>query len=208
MGKLINGNIIGQVGDVVFYLANGINVARKAGRVTKTATEAQLMNRSKMKVATELVKPMLEFTNIGFANVPRKTGSSAYNVAVAYHRMNALTGVYPFIEIDFARAMVAIGDLPPAVDPSVVLTAGGLDFSWTSQNELLYPRELDRVMLLVYFPELNQVRYVLDGARRSEAADFLPLPVALQTARMEVYLSFVAQSGGQVANSCYLGRIN
>ncbi|ALL04431.1 hypothetical protein AQ505_02320 [Pedobacter sp. PACM 27299] len=46
------------------------------------------------------------------------TNRNAYNEALAYHKKHALTGEYPNISLDYPKALLSIGTLIPANNPS------------------------------------------------------------------------------------------
>lgn len=204
----ITGFVTGKVGDMVFYVLNGENVVRHAGKSVKPRSEAQLANQAKMALVNLFLKPISEFINTGFLlNVwPEK--SNPYNRAVSYNKINGVVGVFPSFMIDYGKVLVSKGDLPVAAGASVDLFAEGLRFGWLFPSDMPYPRENDRVMLLAYFPVLGSAVYSLEGANRKAGTDLLVLPEELLAEPMEVYIAFVAADGKRVSNSVYLGRLN
>ena len=204
----ITGFVTGKVGDMVFYVLNGENVVRHAGKSVKPRSEAQLANQAKMALVNLVLKPLLEFVNIGFAHVTQDDRSNPYNRAVSYNKINAIAGVYPDLLIDYSEVSVSKGKLPVAEGGTVELVADGLKFDWLFDSDMPYPRENDRAMLLAYFPVLGSAVYSLEGASRKAGADLLVLPGELLAEPMEVYIAFVAANGKSVSNSVYLGRLN
>jgi hypothetical protein len=211
MGKLINGiagGMTGKVGNMVYYMSGGINIARRIGKRVAPVSAPEQINRCKMKVVTGFIKPVLEVVRLGFGTAPRKKGCSAYHMAVSYNRINAVAGVYPDFEMDFSKVLLSNGNLTGAIAPQVELVVGGLRFTWLYSPEMLYPREHDRAIMLAYFPDSAQFVYVLDGPDRAKGTGLLPVPFEMLVLRMEVYVSFVSTDGLNVAVSSYLGRIN
>jgi predicted amidohydrolase len=204
----ITGFVTGKVGDMVFYVLNGENVVRHAGKSVKPRSEAQLANQAKMALVNLVLKPLLEFVNIGFAHVAQDDRSNPYNRAVSYNKINAIAGVYPDLLIDYGKVLVSKGKLSVVQGGTVELVAEGLKFGWLFDSDMPYPRENDRAMLLAYFPVLGSAVYSLEGASRKAGADLLVLPGELLAEPMEVYIAFVAANGKSVSNSVYLGRLN
>jgi hypothetical protein len=204
------GFLNGKVGNMVYYVKDGKQIVRGKGKTTTPPSAAQLQNRAEMAAAVAFVKPVVEFVNVGFTVSKQdfETGKGPFNLAVGYNKINAVTGINPDVTIDYAKALVAKGQLKMAIDSDVELKTNGLQFTWgmASNGDWLYDQ--DEVMMLAYFPELKQGIYELAGAKRRDCTDFLFLPAELITEHMEVYISFVSSNRKKTANSTYLGRFN
>lgn len=207
-----NGGIFGQysgkIGNLVYYQVQGKTVVRTIGVNNVPPSEAQLACRQAFKVAGKLVKPALTFINAGFREMALGTDKSPYNFALKYNKANALQGVYPDIKADYTKVMMAQGSLLPAQNPIVGVVPDGLQFSWDTYPNMLYPMVKDQTMLLAYFPDVGEVVFKLYGAFRAEGTDVLHIPVPKQGAYMETYISFVSEDRKQTANSIYTGSIN
>lgn len=211
MGILRNGfagNIRGKVGNLVFYTLNGKQVARTLGKMTKSPTIRQLQCRREMAVINGFIKQVTEFTNIGFRLMAKGTNKSPGNMAVSYNKRYALQGTYPDIEIAYEKVLVTQGTMWTADEPSVEMTLLGLDFSWSCPPKSSWPRTNDQVMLLVYFPDIKKVIYILSGVSRLHCATSLALESSLLNEYMEVYMSFIAENRKSIAKSTYLGSFN
>lgn len=204
----VPGNFSGKLGNLVFYSLKGKPVVRSRSKITKPPSEKQLANQMGLRVANAFLKPMMEFIQLGFAAMAEGTGKSAYNLALGYNKKQAIGGVYPDLEMDYAQVLVSQGEMEGAYNPGVELTSGGLEFSWNCPRGLPWPRETDQVMLLAYFPGLGKAVYKLVGPGRSAAAATLAIPANLLEAYMEVYISFVAQNRKELSDSTYLGHFN
>lgn len=210
MGKLYQGMfgpITGKVGDTVYYVLNGQNVARHMGKRMEPFSEAQLGAQYRMKLVNVVLKTSTEFLNVGFMSNLKWLKNSAYNRAVSYNLKNAIAGIYPDCFIDFSKVLMSKGILPGAVDVGMEPVAEGLQFTWSSLD-LPYPRGNDQAMLLAYFPSLGSAIYSVEAGYRSVGSAVLPVPADLLGERMEVYLSFVAADRKSVSDSDYLGRLN
>lgn len=128
MGIIRNGfggNIRGKVGNIVFYILNGKQVARTLGKTTKSPTVPQLQCRQEMAVVNGFIKQVAAFINIGFQLMAKGTNKSPANMAVAYNKRNALQGTYPNVEIAYEKVLVSQGSMLDAEDPSVEMTPQG-----------------------------------------------------------------------------------
>lgn len=211
MGTLrngITGNYNGKIGGLVFYIRNGKQVIRTIGKITKPATPAQLQNRKELSVTVAFLKPLIEFVNAGFRLRAAGTTKSAYNLALAYQKKNAVTGVYPDVSIKYEQVRVTEGKIGGADEAAVELIPSGLKVTWLCPGSLGWPRPYDQLMLLVYFPVLQKAAYILSGVSRSQCAQVLDLQPDLLNEYMEVYISFVTQDRKGISNSTYLGSLN
>ncbi|HMI01775.1 MAG TPA: DUF6266 family protein [Pedobacter sp.] len=213
MARMFNGMaglIQGKIGNLVYYVKNGKQMVRKAGKMTKPPTLPQLQNRMELAVAVAFLRPLTEFINVGFivGQKDYNNGKTSYNLAVAYNKPNAVMGLYPDVVMDFTKVLVANGNMDMAMLPSMVLTAEGIRFDWLCPDDTVWPRLTDEVMMLAYFPDLAKAVYVTSGAKRSACTDLLALPEELLAEYMEVYISFVANDRKAAARSIYLGRFN
>jgi hypothetical protein len=198
----------GKVGNLVSYQILEKNVVRMVGVITKPPSIKQLICRQEMAVVVKFLFPFTEFIKTGFMLKARAAVKYPHNLAVSYNKMNALKGLYPDIEMNHPKAMVAQGILPVAVQPTVEMVPEGLRFGWTVLPEMVLCEKGQRVMILVYFPDLKIGLYIMNGARRTEGTELFVLPEELRVARMETYISFIATPGCDVADSVYVGRIN
>lgn len=208
MRKGLLGNHSGKIGNLVFYELGGRQVVRTLGRNTKPATAGQLQNRNELTAVMQFLKPLREFVNLGFAVSAKGSSKSAYNMAVSYNKVNAVSGTHPDVVMDYAKVLVTKGNMPVVDTPAASVTATGLAFTWTCPAKLEWPRPNDQVMLLAYFPGLQKAEFVIYGVARQECAAHLALAAELQDKHMEVYISFIAEDRKQVADSVYLGRFN
>lgn len=204
----ITGSHSGKVGNLVFYMLNGKQVVRTIGKTTKAPTLAQLTCRKEMAVVIGLLKQIIEFIEEGFKLMGKTTNNCAFNVAVSHHKRNALEGAYPNIEIAYDKVLVTQGNMLEAINPAVERTPTGLSFSWDCPDAVEWPRTNDVAMVLVYFPVIQKTAYLFSGVNRLRCAEFLPLHSDLLNEYMEVYISFVAENRGSIANSTYLGSFN
>ncbi len=208
MGKITNGllgMVTGTVGNVTYYELNGQNISRIKARIKRTKRSPdQLANEQKMSVICEFFHTIGDFLKVGFAIEARGTTSNYHNKATSYNKKNAIKGSYPNFEMDYEHVLLSKGDLEPALNPSVEVSAEGFRFNWeVSDNNWTYNSA--QVMMMAYFPEKNEARYIVYGAQRSTCTDFLIIGRDLKNQPAELYISFVSGDRNSIANSTYLG---
>lgn len=210
MGKLDGGafgHVNGKVGNLVSYTLNGKNIVRKIGRQTKPRTAAQLAVWQKLKLVNQFLNPILGYINVGFSFAVEGTDRHPHNEALAYNNKNAITGEYPNLSIDYSKAMVSMGTLPPALNPTVSKLANGVEFKWEVDANMDWHIKNDRAMLLLYFPQSPDAIYFLSGAKRSEGRDFIELPPANLNAEMQCYIAFYADNKQSLSKSVWAGAL-
>jgi hypothetical protein len=202
------GNYRGKIGNLVFYEVKGRQVVRSVGKITVPPTPAQLQNRNEMETVVGFLRPLKELISIGFNLKAKGSSRTPYNMAVSYNKIHAVSGAYPNVVMNFEKVLVTEGRMKGVDDPLVELSPAGLSFSWVCPDQLEWPRSNDQVIVLAYFPELENAEYLLYGASRLRAEAQLALAPELISAHMEVYISFIAQDRKQISNSTYLGSFN
>jgi hypothetical protein len=213
MGKLKNGafgHVSGRIGNLVCYTVNGENIVREVGHNSTPPTEKKLANYQRMTVVNKFQKPLLPFLNIGFAKAAMEAGQNPYNTAMSLNKINALQGEYPFIEMDYSKALVSKGELPPALAPAISILPNGVEFTWQIPPDLDYCYQNNRAMLLLYFPRgvdacgLPHAVWELSGARRRDCVDFIGIDNHEHGKPFEAYISFIADDRLQVSSSVWV----
>lgn len=202
------GNNKGKIGNLVYYESLGKNLVRTIGVNLNPPTIPQLASRAEMAVTSRFLKPALEFINVGFGVKAAAELRIPYNLAMSYNKINAITGIYPDLSIDFEKALMSEGDLQTAQDPAVVLTLNGLQFNWLTTPDMAWPELSDQVMLLAYFPSLRKVSFTLYGPERIQGTALLALGTPLLDQYMETYISFISADRKEVSDSVYTGSFN
>lgn len=134
---------------------------------------------------------------------------TATNRASSYNLKNAVMGMYPDQEIDFASVLVSRGDLSQGQDAGVEsMDPGEVTFSWSDNSGTGSAQAEDTAMLLVYNPEKGTAVYLVDGSViRLDGGNSLILPSGYEGNTVECYLAFVSPDGKEASDSEYLGSI-
>lgn len=201
------GHFNGKVGNLVFYMLNGIPVVRRIGRPGKPS-KAQLSNHSSMAVTSKLLSSMKDFIKLGYGLQAKGTPQNAHNLATSYHKKHALTGVYPDIKVDYTKVLLSQGTLDAADDLKIQKTATGLEISWNPAYGTDHKHYDDSVMVMLCYPESNAGGEYLNIARRSEGRCFIELGESQLHQQIEPYLAFRSADGEKVSDSTYLGNLN
>ena len=206
----ILGPISGSLANVTGYIRLGVPVVRtkvQPADVPKVRTEKQKEVAARFRLAMTFIKPVTAFINIGFS-LHRAPGQTAHNIAVSKVLSKSITGEYPELTLDFPNIQVSHGELPPAVNPEVMLDSPRtLRFSWDVDPNDYTERRRDQVMLLAYAPETGAAYYLKSGARRQEGAEFLEVYAEHPNQLFETYISFISDDRQMIADSQYTGKI-
>jgi len=200
----------GTVDGITYYeLPDGRTCAKKKNKKsTKDPTTLQIVNRADTKIVSKFMKPFKGFIEVGYQLEAKKIGQNPHNMMVKYIRLNAMEGVYPNRKINLSKLLVTNGFLSPAVETSATMTDQGLAFSWSTELVPKNSHHSDQVMMLAYFPELEETFYIVGGAQRYVGADFLPLAGIKKGYVAEVYISFITNDHTAISDSNYLGQFN
>ena len=131
---------------------------------------------------------------------------SGFNNAMRYNMVNAITGLYPDLEIDYSLVLVSRGDLPNATSPAASSTvAGTIAFAWTDNSGVGKAQPTDVSILVAYCPSRNQCIYAI-GADRAAEGDTLDV-AAFTGLEVHTYTGFISYDRKIIASSVYTGAI-
>lgn len=208
ISKGILGGVSGTVGTVVGSNWRGIDYIRSKSVSRSSSTSlSQEVQRAKFRLVAGFLgtlRDLLRFSFSDFAN--RMTGR---NHALAYTMKNAVTGIYPDLELQYSMILVARGSkLPNAENPGAASAAAGkIDFSWTDNSGIGSARPTDKSILVVHCPALKQSLFTATGTPRSTGAASFNVP-AFSGKQVHTWLAFISENGKEVATSVYTGMLN
>jgi len=200
----------GTVDGITYYqLPDGRTCAKRKNRRSKIPpSPLQLIVRADTKIVSEFLKPFKEFIEVGYQLEAKKVGQNAHNMIAKYIRLNAVEGIYPNRKVNVAKVLMTYGKLPVAAETAAVMTEQGLAFSWSTEMVPKLSHHSDQVMMLAYFPELQETCYVVAGAQRFAGTDLLHLTGIKKGYLAEVYISFITNDHTGIGNSIHLGQFN
>lgn len=206
----ILGPIEGSIAMVTGYQRLGVPVLRKKPEPqpkNKPRSTKQLAVNNRLTVAMKFIKQATPFLNVSFS-LNRPKGLTAHNLAVSEVVNNGIKGEYPELELNFPNFLVATGDLPLAINPTVEMTdSRTLRFSWELPAKLSYQRGRDQVMLLAYMPEKEIAFYLTSGARRNQQQEVLEVSSGKPGEVFETYIAFISDDRKRISKSIYTGQI-
>ncbi|WP_157209189.1 DUF6266 family protein [Mariniflexile maritimum] len=208
MGKIaqgILGGLSGKVGNVIGGSWKGIDYLRiKPSSVANPRTVGQVNQRNKFTVTLEYLQPNLAFVQKGYKNYAVK--QTQFNAAMSYVLNNAITGVEPNFNVDFATALLSRGNLSGVLNPGTDLaTPGEVTFNWDDNSAEGNANATDKAMLLVYNPSKKESISQLEGADRTVGTETVIIPSTYAGDTVELFMAFIETDGSRVSNSVYLG---
>lgn len=200
----------GKVGGLVFnQQADGTTTVQEVPDFSNTLrTIPQLSVWADGKILGVFLKTLKRFIAVAYHLEGKRLGCNANNALVPHLRHDALMGVYPNRSINYSKVLITKGDLPSPEDVTVTVTDYGLAFTWDNEIRIGGAHFSDQIMMLAYFPELDQVRYMTAGSQRHTGKDMLMLTGIKSGFIAEVYVSFITDNGDAISNSVYVGQIN
>jgi hypothetical protein len=213
MGKLpngIHGHIQGKAGGLVFYTANGQNIARSLPKSTKKKrkpTALQALQRERFKVVQDWLRPLLRIVKVGFGKyaLPR----TGHNSAMSYNLNHAVIYNYEEsrYEVNPETFAFSSGPVPPPLDPLVQQDGDIVRFSWRTPptREIRYTT---RTILLLYAPGSGTSPYKTYGNHAASEQDTLEVSGYYRPGETcHAYVAFIDEENGDVSDSRYAGTL-
>ena len=211
MGKLldgIHGHVHGKVGGVVFYTANGQNLARslpRKPRRKRKPTPLQALQRERFRVVQEWLRPLLRVVKVGFGKyAPPQTG---HNAAMSYNLTHAVVfneGESRH-EINPEKFAFSGGPLPVPLEATVAQEGSVVRFTWETPKcqDIRYTT---RTILVLYHPINGSCAYKTYGAGwKSDVVDTRGFNLVGGTCH--AYMAFIDEETGAVSDSVYAGML-
>jgi len=203
----INGPVSGKVGTVIGASWRGVAYLKgKHKNSVKTATEAQLMQRSILSLANSWLKPVRDLIWIGFQVF--KGTKTPMNGAVSLLMKEAIVVEDGLPRIDFSAVILSRGELltswmlelSPLIDAVLYL-------KWDNSPLSAFNRKDDRAMFVVYNPVKEKFITFSNVALRDDREVNLQLPVSFSGDVLHCYLFYINATGDMVSTSQYLGEV-
>jgi len=200
--------IKGKIGGTVTYDTKlGYSVTRGIGLRTAPFTTPELENQKGTSLVTMFLKPVMEVIRIGFKNIPPGKPWHPYNYASSVLKLNAVKVNGAVKKIDYAKVVFSIGSIPEPKNPTVKLLDNRLHFGWEADLDTDGTNSNDRVMIVAYFPQILKALYLLNGAKRTEEKEILPLTDFSENTVIETYIFYVSMDGKMLSNTSYTGQV-
>ncbi|ACU60677.1 DUF6266 family protein [Chitinophaga pinensis] len=202
--KGILGPFVGLVGTVVGASWKGIQVMRS--RPVKSGdnpSEAQQRQRAIFTLVVQFLRPITDVLNTGFQAYNKEL--TPFNAAFAAN-MEAVTGVYPALTINYAQVMIAKGNLLAL--PAITARSAVQDqfnFNWVNNASPDSSNGTDMISFLAYNPAKQVFARALRVVTRQAMSYSMDLPAGWTDDVVHVW-SFGTNAAGKVSSdSRYLG---
>ena len=201
----ILGGFSGKVGSVVGCIVNGEAVIKalptEKGRSSTAQQEAQ---RKRLITICKFLKPLLPYIQASFQH--DAVFQSEYNAAFAANIKNAILTDGDNPKIDYTRAIVAHGSLPPEVHSVNAAVSDGLvEITWTNNSIVEQADDDDIILPLLYNMAKAETVFDLDTFRRIDERLTLQTPPHWAGDSFAIYFAISKASRKRVSNSFYLG---
>lgn len=205
--KGILGGFSGKVGNVVGARWRGKNIMRSLPqRGNYIPSELQELQRERFKTVIAFLNPIKSVVGKYFGK--KQGDKSPYNLATSYHLQEALVQTVDGFEMDYSKVLISKGDVRGLDNPVLAAAANQvLDLSWVDNSGQGNANPLDQLVVVVYAPELDLFQVYNPAGTREEAGVQITLPAYLATIKVEVWATFVTETGTNAAISTYLGNI-
>ena len=192
------GRLSGLVGPVV--LVNGKNGQYLRSKITtnKSKTEAQLRQREKMREASLFLKPLAEVLKQLYVE---PVGRSNYQQAALSQTMRQAVDEEGTLVAE--RVLVSRGTLAQPQDMRMEMDGNELIIAWTDNSHTGGANANDRLVVVLYEPEIEDVCSSFTDTTRSQGS--CRLAIGNLKGEYLVYATFIATKGNAVSNSCFVG---
>jgi len=201
----ITGRSRGKVGGLVFSTMFGRNVLKsKPLTVHNPKSLKQRTQRASFVLILEFLRPILSIIKTGFREMA--IGMSAFNAAMSFNILNAISGDYPNFVIDYPNLLVASGSLEPSDTPSATAIAGHkVTLAWLNNDTDGNASATDIMAYAIIDTDSGKVFHDITAKKRSDLTVDITVTAATVGHDVEVYMFWVSTVTKKVSTSEYLG---
>ncbi|WP_140936976.1 DUF6266 family protein [Sphingobacterium lumbrici] len=204
-----NGAFVGKVGSVFGYILNGQNIIRSPRKHrTREPSEAELLNREKMKVMANFLGPIYPVLRYGYKEIaPKGSRVGAVQLAQSHVRKDCMElneQQKPFVNPE--KVLVFRGSLEPPRECEVQQEGNSLHFRW--QVNPAYQSSFYKLNVLIY--EVDGVEADLKIAVTEVNAGQCIIEsklLAISQNPVHVYVGIVNTFKEVLSDSVYLGVV-
>jgi hypothetical protein len=110
-------------------------------------------------------------------------------------------------KISFPHVLISQGPLPAAEDASAIKnTDGRISFTWTDNSNMGTAKANDKVILVAFFPEINQSFFSIGAAKRANGHGQLEIK-EMQGYTAETWIGFLSNDEMDAADSVHAGKV-
>jgi|GEM_PF-1563375 len=213
MGHIVKGiglTISGKLGDISIHQQPDGSVTTQSLPAPRTTpfSENELASQQPAKVWNDFLRPIKDFVDVGFDLEAKRIKKNAHNAIVRYICLVCLVRTDKVTSLDYSKVLVTKGKMNPPKNAAVEAADSGLVITWDKEITIDGQHYSDQIMVLAFFPESGQARYIISGAQRHEGKHLLLLPGIEHGQVAEIYVSFIKDTRKAISDSLYLGQIN
>lgn len=204
MARVINGLISGKVGDMVYYIVDGVQFARKAPGEREKSTAPQVYNNNAFGLTSSFLAPyrsLLERTWTGVSD----SRSKRYHAAFSFVRKNVIEGGEFSPSIRYDRLLVSKGVLDPALSFELTFKQNIALLTWLMQADCsVNCSPDDKVTFLLINQDKTHYMLYEHASKRADLRLQITVPEAFKSDIMHGYMFFTDFMGRNVSDSSYL----
>ncbi len=207
-----NGMFSGRVGNLVYYVINGIQYVRAYTKPKNPNTKAQQRHRSKIKACGNFLGNFKKAILIGYQN---EGPGIAFGQATKYHLANALRETTPAGTQDFSfdlipeKLKLSCGHISPPDILTCIRAVDTISMTWNEKLGQVPNRQTDIVATAAWVPGERAIVQLHTGSR-SGGSGHIKLPPAF-TGQVHVWAFYwngeksIKPSEDNVSDSVYVG---
>lgn len=201
------GAFSGKLGNVVGANWRHIDYLRSLPRPSKKpATELQLAQQAKFRLAVSFLSTIKDVVNLGFGDesLGKSTG---YNEALKLMLHNAIVGSYPEYEIDYEKVVISKGSLAALM--SLTFSEASpmdLEYRWEFEPNRFNSFADDEVVILLYNKTKNLFS-IYENAQRDDLAFQVTMPNSFEGDEIVSWVFLVKNDGKAISPSQFAGEL-
>ncbi|MEK6494997.1 DUF6266 family protein [Myroides odoratimimus] len=204
----ILGGVHGTVGTVVGFMWRGRYFIRsKPQKSNILATEAQVLQRSKLGVVSSFVSKFKDFINEHYpqALLNNKLASGKEQL-ISMLMKEGIVNVEGEPCIDIAKVLVSMGPLPPAVIKKInQLKTGRIKVQWDNSITNVLTKDTDRLSIIAYSESLDLVAEIRAIAKREDKYVHFDLPKEWKEGKVHFWSVWKSADDKVISTSAYHG---
>jgi hypothetical protein len=204
----IFGPFNGTVGHVVATKWKGKDVVKNSPQKTnKQASLSQVDQRGRFKLVNDFLGRCSSLVAIGYQSAGKKR--IPINVAVTYHLENAVTGVYPEYELDYAKVKLSLHKaIDPVIRPELLMESKDvLKVIWEMPRMRSITTKSDDLAYIMCYNSIKRKCLEFKVTRRSDLSATLTIPGPYKGDELHCWIFFVSADGKCTSDTQYLGAV-
>ncbi len=180
MAKVLsNGLMKGRLGNLVYYVRDGVQYARMGTPPNDPKTDRQLQHRAKVRDCSKFFKQFDKVIKVGYQQYGPPL--RIFNQVVKYHLANAMEETTPAGKTDYSfrvipeNVVLAEGKIHSPVIDSCQRTGQDIDLTWNPNIGPVPNRHTDSLALVAY-AEGNPVHAEFHAGLRRQGESIVTLP--------------------------------